>query len=904
VESSSAELTAVTPGAAAGGLVVRAMRVVPGVLLAGVVGLTAHVASRLLFPYALAIGFEVPIALVLGLVVVNVGGPAAWATPGIRFTVRYILGLGIVLLGLRLDLQSISEIGSQALWLVLVTIAGGCAFAVLAGRRLGVARRVALLIGVGSTVCGNSAILAAAPVVGADELEVSFALATITLIGTSAVFVLPLIGHALGLDVLTYGVWSGASVPDTAQTIAASAVYSTVARDVAVVVKLVRTAMLAPLLLSIAWGRTRFGSRGESSTIAARRSVRQAFPFFLVGFVLLAMVRTERLIDPEKLVQVDELTRACFVVALAALGLRTRLADLRTLGPRPFLLGLATSGLIVSLTLPLIIAFGIGPARTTVRGAVDPRPLGLFTAVCEPGAPPSFAGAFLGLAQRLPGDMGRPLSCARIDRAGDTVQHTSRGTATLSRATELATFFDGQRTWTLVDGRVLEWTGPDLTPPAGATVVAATVTDPSGPAPRAPAFRLTGRILAAGIPGAGALAPVGTFLPGGPIYDNRGFAAYTGHGRVLDPTRLLVASTSNFGEPVARGDLAAGAILSLSTTARAPLAVPAGFASSGGQARALGGAAQIYTAQASAFLNRLTTAGAATADMPAVSNPLGISVNDAFGRLWFANSPGSAGSGFGADTVLDPDGQPLANAPSQRAGGVFAGTLTDRQPQLEPGDLHAGAIANALLGASPDASGRAVFAVATDDGALQQVHVQDGVDGLAPAGTIAPFGQASDRPTRVGMAFNWIPDRFLYVTDPVNDAIVKLHLDDDFQIFRVTDVRRLQSPDFSEPIDLAPAVPEIANAGFASNTTLAGGADLYVANRGSGTVVRLRQDGRISAVARIDVPGFGTVGPGLLNGIAVSADARWIWVSLSGVHGRPSGLSGSVVEIPAFGAPR
>jgi hypothetical protein len=154
----------------------------------------------------------------------------------------------------------------------------------------------------------------------------------------------------------------------------------------------------------------------------------------------------------------------------------------------------------------------------------------------------------------------------------------------------------------------------------------------------------------------------------------------------------------------------------------------------------------------------------------------------------------------------------------------------------------------------------------------------------------------------VGIVFNWVPDRFLYVSDPLNDAVVKLHLSDDFRTFHVDDVRRLQSPYFSEPIDLAPAVPEIANPGFASNTTLAGGADIYVANRGSGTIVRLRQDGRIRAIAHIYVPGVGIVGPGLVNGIAVSPDARTIWVSLSG-HSR-SRPSGSVIAIPAFGAPR
>jgi hypothetical protein len=95
----------------------------------------------------------------------------------------------------------------------------------------------------------------------------------------------------------------------------------------------------------------------------------------------------------------------------------------------------------------------------------------------------------------------------------------------------------------------------------------------------------------------------------------------------------------------------------------------------------------------------------------------------------------------------------------------------------------------------------------------------------------------------------------------------------------------------------------VANPAFSSNTTLAGGADLYVANRGSGTIVRLRQDGEVRAVAEITVPGHGAIGPGLISGIAVSPDAGTLWLSLNGGTTGESPLSGSVVEVPAFGAP-
>ncbi len=874
-------------------------RILPGLLLTAGVGLTAHLAAELIFPFALAVGFEIPLAMILGLMLANMSGAATWARPGIRFAVKHVLGLGIVLLGLRLNLQAIAVIGAEAFGLVLVTIGGACAFAILGGRRLGVRPRVALLIGVGTSVCGVSAIAAAAPVVKAEDREVSSAIAIISVFGTLAVLLYPVLGHALDLDVVTFGLWSGTAVSDTAQTIASGAVYSTVARDVATVVKLVRNALIIPLLLMVAWGWNRYGDETAVSAETTKRSVRKAFPIFLVGFLAMALVRTARLVDPETLADVDVVTRTCFVMALAGFGLQTRLGHIRAVGPRPFLLGLGTFGLLGAGSLGLIIALGLAPARTEVLGSVDPRPLGVWTPVCERGAATQFIGAFVRLSQELKEHMGTPLGCAEVDRAtGNTVQRTSRGVATLHPKEGQATFSDGESTWSIHGSQLLEWSGSVHERPESARAVPLGEAATEAPASRVPSVRLTARVLAAGI------------HPGGPMHDNRDFAATTRPNEVLDPTRLLVASTSNFGAPVARADWATGAILSLATDAPSPLAVRSNFASSGVQARTTNGAVRLYTAQAPSFLNRLPNSQAETADMPAVSNPLGISVNNAFGRPWFANAPMPGGFGLGVESVLDPDGRPLSEAPSEQAGGVFAGALTDRDPQRVPGGLRAGAIGNAFLGASPDTSGRAVFAVATADGALAQVHVEDGVDGLAPPGTLAPLtplqphaGAPRDLPSRVGMVFNWVPDRFLYVSDPANDAVLQLRLDDDFEVFNVTETRRQQSPYLSAPVDLAPAVPEIANPAFSSNTTLAGGADLYVANRGSGTIVRMRQDGQIVAVAQVELPGDGVVGAGRLNGIAVSPDTRKIWVSLSGLETEHPRHSGSVIEIPAFGAP-
>jgi hypothetical protein len=171
--------------------------------------------------------------------------------------------------------------------------------------------------------------------------------------------------------------------------------------------------------------------------------------------------------------------------------------------------------------------------------------------------------------------------------------------------------------------------------------------------------------------------------------------------------------------------------------------------------------------------------------------------------------------------------------------------LTNRTEQRIAGSLSSGGVANALLGKSPDGSAKAVFSVVTADGALLQAHAQKGVDGLAPTGTIHPL-TAAGGPMHTGAAFNWTPDRILYVADPLGNALVALSLGDDGTVFKAESTRTITAPELATPIDLAAAVPEVANPDFSSNTTLAGGSDLYVANRGNGSLVRIRQDGHVS----------------------------------------------------------
>jgi hypothetical protein len=407
------------------------------------------------------------------------------------------------------------------------------------------------------------------------------------------------------------------------------------------------------------------------------------------------------------------------------------------------------------------------------------------------------------------------------------------------------------------------------------------------------------RIVAVGIPGAGAIGQVGRFLAGGPIHDTAEFASYTQPGAMLDPGRILVGSTSNFGAPRARNDEAAGSLLSIDPNGTL-LTIPSGFASHDGQAITADGRVQLFSAQSPAFLNGINTPRAVTAGYAGVSDPRGLSINNAFGRIWPANVPGSLAEAS-TESILDPTGVPLAGAPDQRSGGVFAGDITDRQPaQLVPGALTTGAVGTAFLGRSPDGGKRAVFAALLADGSVIQMHTEQGVDGLAPAGTISPLTQA-DSSIRAGAILTFEPLRILYLADPLANSVAALTLLDDRQVFHAGAVQRFSSPEFDLPVGLAPTRPETEDSDWASNTTMFEFSDIYVANRGNNTIVRMQQDGTVIAVEQPILPGGGSLGDARISGIATASDGSRIWITVTGTLPGYEGLDGAVLELPAFG---
>jgi uncharacterized integral membrane protein (TIGR00698 family) len=290
-----------------------------------------------------------PLTLYSGSVALGRDGTAEVALPGVGFAATRILRLGVVLLGARLTFGDVAAVGLPALGVVVVVMAVAFAAVAVASRLARIPPGLAILLGVGTAVCGNSAIVATAPVINAKVREVGVAVATITLFGTAALLLFPLLGHAVEMPARVFGFWAGLAINDTSQVVAAAAAYSEEAVDVAVVVKLVRNALMAPLILLVAGVASRRAMRPAGATVT--RSAREAFPLFLFGFLALAVLRSVGVIGEDLGATLGSAAVFLITVAIAGVGLGTRLGDLRQVGPRPFLVGLGAAAVLALVAL-------------------------------------------------------------------------------------------------------------------------------------------------------------------------------------------------------------------------------------------------------------------------------------------------------------------------------------------------------------------------------------------------------------------------------------------------------------------------------------------------------------------------------------------------------------------------
>lgn len=301
----------------------------------------------------------VVIAVVLGAGIANVKTSERrreQLKPGASFAGNILLKSGIVLLGAQVSISEFTDIGVPVLLIVFTCFLLTISLVVSFGRLFGVPRKTTLLIGVGMAICGNTAIMATAPIIRARMRDVSYAVGTITLLGTASLIALPLVAHMLDMDASVFGVWAGAAINDTSQVVGAGSAYSAESRDVATVVKLFRNTLLAPALLVVALYMVRaHATAREDGRVMS--GVLKAFPKFVLGFIFLAALRSGGVIPDSVAEMASVVALGLITIAIAGVGLNTDLSAIRQVGTRPLVMGIITAVALSVVALLLSFAF-------------------------------------------------------------------------------------------------------------------------------------------------------------------------------------------------------------------------------------------------------------------------------------------------------------------------------------------------------------------------------------------------------------------------------------------------------------------------------------------------------------------------------------------------------------------
>ncbi len=320
---------------------------------------------------ATVLGGHVPVvgapvvALALGVLLAGTCPPVARLRARVALPGRWCLQAAVVVLGTSLSLRQIAATGLASLPVLAGTLGVALVATPLLGRALGVNGGLRTLVGAGTAICGASAIAATAGVIAVTEAEIAYAVATIFAFNIAAVVVFPLLGHLLALSPTGFGLWAGSAVNDTSSVVAVGYAFGAAAGTHAVVVKLTRTLAIIPLTLGLAFVQARAdrsdrGDRGDPADRAHRPvpRLRQVVPGFVVLFVVAALVNSLGLVPASMHESLGQVAVFLVTAALAAVGLGTRLGELRRTGPRPLLLGALLWACVAGTALLLQAATG------------------------------------------------------------------------------------------------------------------------------------------------------------------------------------------------------------------------------------------------------------------------------------------------------------------------------------------------------------------------------------------------------------------------------------------------------------------------------------------------------------------------------------------------------------------
>lgn len=277
---------------------------------------------------------------------------------GVKYTSKTLLHYSIILLGFEMNLFKVIKVGSQSLFVILFTLSTSFLTAFLVGKVLKVQGKKAILIGVGTSICGGSAIAATAPVIRAKDVDVSHAISTIFLFNIVAVFIFPALGHVFGMSDLGFGMWAGTAINDTSSVVAAGVAWSAVAGNnialaYATVVKLTRTIMIVPVTLILAIYTAR---KSKDTADGSTFRFSKVFPWFVMGFAAAAVINTFAEIPAQISHWLVTIGKFFIVMAMVAIGLNTNIKKLLTNSFKPILLGLCCWFAVASVALLVQLA--------------------------------------------------------------------------------------------------------------------------------------------------------------------------------------------------------------------------------------------------------------------------------------------------------------------------------------------------------------------------------------------------------------------------------------------------------------------------------------------------------------------------------------------------------------------
>jgi uncharacterized integral membrane protein (TIGR00698 family) len=322
-------------------------RLAPGVLLAGGIAALSLAASTYVFAGAVSPLF---LAMAVGIGFNNLVGTPAAAVPGLKFCLRRILRLAVMLLGLQLTMAQVVEVRWTGIAIIASALTATFLFTLWLGRVLGVERKLAELIAAGTSICGASAVIATNMVTRASDEDATYAVACVTVFGSISMFLYPLLPSLLSLAPRAYGLWAGASIHEVAQVVAASFQDGDAAGHMGTIAKLSRVMMLAPAVVMLSLFSARRGNIGETAR-------RVPVPYFVLGFVALVALNSAIVIPAGVKAWTTPGTAFLLSLSIAAMGLETDARKLHAKGLKPVMLGAAAALFISLLSLTLIKLF-------------------------------------------------------------------------------------------------------------------------------------------------------------------------------------------------------------------------------------------------------------------------------------------------------------------------------------------------------------------------------------------------------------------------------------------------------------------------------------------------------------------------------------------------------------------